>query len=201
VQGKSQTLGLLTGNPLQTFVERYWFAVALSIGAVIWAWRTRRRMLVSAQMPPRPRPPSGSVGPVPFRGADFAGRVTIVQGFHSRAIGSMVALGLASAGLFAAPGLSHATRAVVGGAAAVGAFAAFLVLAMREGPLLRRLRLHCPKCGTPLVGGSEYEVPMEVVIRETGQCRCGAWILDPADLPSGQGSDERYLPPRYRSPS
>ena len=183
---------------MQTFFERYWFAVALSIGAVIWVWRTRRRMRVSPEGPPRPRPPSGMVGPVPFRGADFTARATIVQRFHARTIGSMVVLGMASGGLFAAPWLSHTTRAVLAGAAAAGAVAAFLVLAVRDGPLLRRLGLHCPKCGTALVGGSENEVPLEVVIRETGQCRCGAWILDPADLPSGQGPDQGYLPARNR---
>ena len=52
---------------METFFEQYWFAVALSIGAVIWVWRTRRRMRVSLEVPPRPRPPSGTVGPVPFR--------------------------------------------------------------------------------------------------------------------------------------
>ena len=185
---------------MEAFFEQYWFAIALSIGAVIWVWRTRHRMRVSLQVPPRPRPPSGTVGPVPFRGANFTARATIVQRFHARTLGSMVALGIASGGIFAAPWLSHTTRAVVAGAAAVGAVAAFLVLAIRDGPMLRRLGLHCPKCGTALVGGSEYEVPMEVVIRETGQCRCGAWILDPADLPSGQGPDQRYLRSREPSP-
>jgi hypothetical protein len=136
----------------------------------------------------------GSVGPVPFRGAAFAGKVAFVQRFHSKAIGAMVVFGLVSIGLFAVPGLSHATRAVIGGAAAVGAFASFVALAIREGPLLRRLGLYCPQCGTPLVGGSDYMVPTEVVVRETGQCRCGAWLVDPADLPSGQGPDNRYLP-------
>jgi len=179
---------------LQTFLERYWFAVALSIGAVIWAWRTRRRVRAAAHAPPRPRPPSGSVGPVPFRGADFAAKVAIVQRFHSKAIGAMIAFSFVSLGLLAVPGLSHATRAATVLAAAVGAFGSFLALAIGEGPLLRRLGLYCPQCGTPLVGGSDDRVPTEVVVCETGQCRCSAWLLDPADLPSGQGPDERYLP-------
>src|SRR6266581_1603947 len=102
--------------------------------------------------------------------------------------------GLASTTLAPVRGLSHATRAATVLAAAVGAFGSFLALAIGEGPLLRRLGLYCPQCGTPLVGGSDDRVPTEVVVCETGQCRCSAWLLDPADLPSGQGPDERYLP-------
>jgi hypothetical protein len=117
-----------------------------------------------------------------------------VQRFHSRTIGSMIVLGLASMALFAVPGVSRDVRAVVGGAAAVGAIASFLALAIREGPLLRRLGLYCPQCGRALVGGTEYEVAIDVVVSKTGQCRCGAWLLDPADLPSGEGPDGSYLP-------
>ncbi len=183
-----------TDEALLTFLERYWFAVALGVGAVIWAWRTRRRVRAAAHTAPRPRPPLGSVGPVPFRGANFAGKVAIVRRFHWRAIGGMVALSLVSVGLLAMPGISHATRTVTVIVAAVGALVSFLALAIGEGSLLRRLGLYCPQCGTPLVGGSDDRVPTEEVVRGTGQCRCGAWLLDPGDLPSGQGPDERYLP-------
>ena len=177
---------------LRAFIERYWFAIALGIGTIIWVWRTRRRIRSSAAAPPRPRPPGGSVGPVPFRGADFAAKVSLVQRFHATTIGGMVALGLVSVGMFAVPGLSHAARAVLGGGAAVGAVVSFLVLAFREGPLLRQLGLYCPQCGDPLVGGAEDRVPAQIVVRETGQCRCGFWLVDPADLPTGQGPDATY---------
>jgi hypothetical protein len=106
----------------------------------------------------------------------------------------MIAFSFVSVGFLAMPGISHAASGAAAGAAALGAFISWLALAIREGPLLRRLGLYCPQCGTPLVGGSDDRVPTEEVVSETGQCRCGAWLLDPGDLPSGQGPDERYLP-------
>jgi hypothetical protein len=167
------------------FVERYWFAIALGVGTVIWVWRTRRRIRSSGLAPPRPGPPQGPVGPVLFRGADFTAKVELVHRFHARTIGGLVAFGLLGVGAFAVPGLSDAARAVVAGGAAVGAVVSFLILGFREGPLLRQLGLYCPQCGDPLVGRAEDRVPAEVVVTETGQCRCGFWLLDPADLPSG----------------
>jgi len=181
-------------GPVRSLLERYWFAVTLSIGIIVWALRTRRRVQGASQGVPRPRPPSGSVGPVPFRGADFAAKVAIVQRFHSKTIGAMIVFGLLSLVVFAVPGLPRVTRIAIAIAAGTGAVVSWLALAIREGPLLRRLGLYCPRCGNPLVGGSENEVAAEIVVGKTGQCRCGAWLLDPADLPSGQGPDETYLP-------
>ena len=178
---------------MQAFLERYWFAVALSIGAVVWVWRTRRRIRALARARPRSRPSSGSVGPVPFRGAEFAAKVATVQRFHWTWIGAMIGFGLVCVGAFVVPGLSHATRIGVASAGAAGAFLSWLVGAIREAPLLRQLGLYCPHCGAALVEASEDRVPLQMVVRETGQCRCGAWLLDPADLPSGQGPDDRYL--------
>ena len=178
---------------MQVFLERYWFAVALSIGAVVWVWRTRRRVRALGQARPRSRPSSGSVGPVPFRGADFAAKVARVERFHWTWIGAMIAFGFVCVGAFTVPSLSHATRTGVASAAAAGAFLSWLVGAIREAPLLRQLGLYCPQYGAALVEASEDRVPLQLVIRETGQCRCGAWLLDPADLPSGQGPDDRYL--------
>jgi hypothetical protein len=181
-------------GPLRSFLERYWFAVALSIGIIIWALRTRRRVRGASQRVPRPRPPSGSVGPVPLRGVDFAAKVAIVQRFHTKTIGAMIVFGLLSLAVFAVPGLPRGTRMTTAIAAGIGAVVSWLALAIREGPLLRRLGLYCPQCGNPLVGGAENEVAAQIVVGKTGRCRCGAWLLDPADLPSGQGPDESYLP-------
>jgi len=179
---------------LRSFLERYWFALALSVVIIIWALRTRRRVRGASQPVPRPRPPSGSVGPVPFRGADFAAKVTIVQRFHSKTIGAIIDFGFLTVVVFAAPGLPRVMRTAIAVAAGIGAAVSWLVLAIRDGPLLRRLGLYCPRCGDPLVGGSENEVAAEIVVGKTGQCRCGAWVLDPADLPSGEGPGKTYLP-------
>ena len=105
----------------------------------------------------------------------------------------MIGFGLVCVGAFVVPGLSQATRIGVASAGAAGAFFSWLVGAIREAPLLRQLGLYCPHCGAALVEASEDRVPLQMVVRETGQCRCGAWLLDPADLPSGQGPDDRYL--------
>jgi len=185
---------------LQTFLQRYWFVIALTIGAIAWVWRVRRRLSASAHAPPRPRPRSGSVGTVLFRGADFAVRVATFERFVWKRIAGMIVFGLVSVGLFAAPGLPRATRILGGGAAAAGAVLCWLALAIGEGKLLRRLGLYCPQCGARLVEASEDRVPLQKVVRETGQCRCGAWLVDPADLPSGQGPDAQYLSPSQHHP-
>ncbi len=139
--------------PLRSFLEQFWFALALSVVIITWALRTRRRVLGASQPVPRPRPPSGSVGPVPFRGADFAAKVAMVQRFHSKTIGAMIVFGFLSLVVFAVPGLPRVTRTAIAVAAAIGAALSWLVLAIRDGPLLRRLGLYCPRCGDPLVGG------------------------------------------------
>src|SRR6266566_9525262 len=112
--------------PLRSFLERYWFALALSVVIIIWALRTRRRVRGASQPVPRPRPPSGSVGPVPFRGADFAAKVTIVQRFHSKTIGAMIVFGFLSLGVLAVPGLPGVTRIAIAIAAGTGAVVSWL---------------------------------------------------------------------------
>jgi len=99
----------------------------------------------------------------------------------------MIAFILVGIGAFVVPGLSHATRIGAESTAATGAFLSWLVGAVREAPLLRQLGLYCPQCGAALVEASEDRVPLQWTVTETGQCRCGAWLLDPADLPSRQG--------------
>ena|SRR5690349_23211690 len=131
---------------------------------------------------------------------EFAAKVARVQRFHWTWIGAMIAFGLVAMGLFVVPGLSHTTRVQAGSIAAAGAFLAWLVGAVRQAPLLRQLGLYCPQCGAALVEASEDRVPLQFVVRETGQCRCGAWLIDPADLPSGQGPDSSYLSRARKEP-
>lgn len=172
------------------FLQRYWYVVAAAIGAITWVSHSLRKVRASTEATPRSRPPRGSVGPVPFRGADFVANAAIMYRFYSRMGGTMIACIVVGLGFGAIPGLSYATRVAAGGTAGVGALVSFLILALREGALLRRLGLYCPQCGRPLGGGGRYR-DTAALVRETGQCRCGAWIIDPADLPLGQGPDPR----------
>jgi len=68
---------------VRSLLERYWFAVTLSIGIIVWALRTRRRSKAlrrAFRVLDHLQDPSV---PFPFRGADFAAKVGSSQRFHS----------------------------------------------------------------------------------------------------------------------